>query len=348
MEITEAAVLFKLNSPLEIVGLRFPELKRGQVLVEIAYSGICHSQLNEIKGMRGPDKFLPHTLGHEGAGIVLSIGNEVTRVTPGDRVVMSWIKGAGLDIPSTQYKCGQLPINSGAISTFMTHSIVSENRLTRISQAIPLKLAALLGCAVPTGAGTVINVAKVGTNQSIAVFGAGGGIGMAAVMASKMMKAFPIIAIDISQSKLIKAKDLGATHLINSFLTDPVEEIKKITQSRGVLVALDCSGNIEAMNQAFSSVSTNHGLCIVAGNPPYQRQMSINPYELIAGKKLIGTWGGCTDIDKDIDYYIKMYLSGAMELDKLNTKEYRFNDINIALQELEDGLVGRPIINMKL
>ncbi len=350
MVTAEAAVLFDINSPLQILNLKIPELESGQVLVDIAYSGVCHSQLNEVKGFRGPDRYLPHTLGHEGSGIVLAIGDNVNRVSPGDHVVMSWLKGAGLDIPSVKYRCKNngLTINSGAISTFMTKSIVSENRLTRISPAIPLKLAALLGCAIPTGAGTVFNLAKVKKSQSIAIFGAGGGVGMAAILACNAVRAFPIIAIDINQEKLNKAKDLGATHIINSLLTDPVEEIKKITQSVGVLVAVDCSGNIEAMNQAFSSINTKHGLCIIAGNPHHQHLLSINPYELIAGKKLIGSWGGNTDIDTDIEYYLKLYLNGTMELDKFDTKEYRLKEINAALQELQDGLVGRPIINMKL
>ena len=146
---TEAAVLFELGKPLQIVTLNLPSLKPGQILVDVAYSGVCHTQLLEAQGKRGPDRFLPHTLGHEGAGIVIEVGPCVKKVKAGDRVVLSWIRGEGLDVPSTVYPSDRGMINSGALSTFMRRTITCENRVIPIPQDFPLREASLLGCAVP-------------------------------------------------------------------------------------------------------------------------------------------------------------------------------------------------------
>src|ERR1700690_1240996 len=130
---TNAAILYRINKPLVIEAIEIPRLSAGQVLVKIAYSGICRSQINEIKGLKGEDKFLPHTLGHEGSGIVEEIGAGVLKVKPGDHVVATWIQGSGMNVPSSQYKNNKnIAINSGAISTFMERSIISENRLVKI------------------------------------------------------------------------------------------------------------------------------------------------------------------------------------------------------------------------
>src|ERR1700733_5747059 len=150
---TEAAILSKLNTPLEIWEIEIPRLLPGQVLVKMAYSGLCHSQLNEIKGLKGEDKFLPHTLGHEGSGIVESIGANVTKVKSGDPVVLTWLKGSGAEVLGTQYLSKHGTVNSGPISTFLSYAIISENRVVQIQRHMPLKEAALLGCAIPTGAG---------------------------------------------------------------------------------------------------------------------------------------------------------------------------------------------------
>src|SRR4051794_2860333 len=118
---TDAAVLVELNQPLRLLPLEVPDLKPGQVLVDVAYSGVCHSQLHEVRGRRGPDRFLPHVLGHEGSGTVLAVGAGVTKVAAGDRVVLTWIKGEGAEVPSTTYSSSLGAVNSGAISTFMRH-----------------------------------------------------------------------------------------------------------------------------------------------------------------------------------------------------------------------------------
>lgn len=212
---TIAAVLCEINRGLQIEELDIPGLMPGQVLVNIAYSGICHSQLNEINGLKGEDKYLPHTLGHEGSGIVEATGPGVKKVKPKDKVVLTWIKGSGADVPSSAYKRknGSV-VNSGAISTFLTKAIVSENRVVKIPDILPLKEAVLLGCAIPTGAGIVINNANISTGKSVAIFGMGG-IGLSVLLAAKIKGASTVIAVDISEDRLRHASLLGATHTLN-------------------------------------------------------------------------------------------------------------------------------------
>jgi len=345
---TIAAILKKLNQPLNIGELSLPVLKPGQVLVNVFYSGICRSQLNEIHGLKGEDKFLPHTLGHEGSGKVLEVGQGVKKVKPGDHVVLTWIKGAGADVPSTVYQSSEGPINSGAISTFMQKTVISENRLVVIPKEMPLKEAALLGCAFPTGAGIVLNNAKVSSGDSIAVFGVGG-IGLSSIMAATVMDTERIIAIDVFDHKLELAHQIGATHVINAKKQKPLTEIMNITGGKGVDYAIEASGRVETMETAFESVRVKGGKCIVAGNLPDGEMISINPMELIRGKQIVGTWGGETNPDIDVPKYVELYLSGKMKLGKMITQEYKLESISKAFDDFEKGKVlGRALIDMNL
>ena len=157
---TTAAVLVELGRPLEVADLDVPALKPGQVLVEVAFCGVCHTQLLEVRGHRGEDRYLPHCLGHEGSGIVRDISPGVAKVKPGYSVILSWIKGSGADVPGSAYGWNGRTVNAGAITTFATYSVISENRLTPLPAGTLLRHAALIGCAVPTGAGVVFNTAQ--------------------------------------------------------------------------------------------------------------------------------------------------------------------------------------------
>lgn len=342
---TTAAVLTEINRPLQIEELTIPPLKKGQVLVQVAYSGICHSQLNEIQGLKGEDKFLPHTLGHEGSGIVLEIGPDVTKVKPGDHVVLTWIKGSGHDAPSTQYsrKDGSI-VNSGAISTFMNHAVISENRLVPITKEMPLKEAALLGCAIPTGAGIVLNTAHVQSGNSIAIFGCGG-IGLSAILAAKMAGAGVIIAVDIREQKIKQALEIGATHVIDASCQDVLKTINEFTQGQGVDFAIEAAGQKMTMETAFKSVKDKGGLCILAGNLPQGTNISIDPFNLIKGKRIAGTWGGETDPDRDITSYIASYFSGELRLNNLHLSIYQLLNINDAFKDMQHTSVGRCMIS---
>ncbi len=342
---TQAAVLFETGEPLRILELVIPPIGAGQILVDLAYSGVCRSQLNEARGHKGPDRYLPHTLGHEGSGTVVAVGEEVTKTKPGDRVVLSWLKGSGADIPGTIYDSPEGAINSGSISTFMRRTVTCENRVTVVPGSMPLKLAALLGCAIPTGAGVVFNSSGITRGESISVFGVGG-IGQSAVMAAASVGAAPIIAVDIEPAKLAKARELGSTHIIDASECDPVGVIRQITHGKGVRVAIESAGRVEVMEAAYESVATDGGLCIIAGNPPHGETMRVNPFSLISGKRLAGTWGGESRPDVDIPRYVDMFMNGSLALQKLTTEEYSLNEINQALDDLEAGRIIRAMIRM--
>lgn len=346
--ITLATVLKKINDPLSIEDLTIPKLKHGQVLVKVAYSGICHSQLNEIRGSKGEDKFLPHTLGHEGSGIVMEVGPGVQKSQAGDHVVLTWIKGSGIDVPATQYKMrdGTL-VNSGSISTFMEYAVISENRIVPIPKEMPLKEAALLGCAIPTGVGMVTNTLKLRVGSSVGIFGMGG-IGLSVLLGAKMNGAAIIIALDINHDKLDNALQLGATHTVNFQNENVLSRIMEITSKKGLDYTIECAGKREAMETAFRSVRDKGGVCVIAGNLPKEEIISIEPFDLIKGKQIIGTWGGETDPDIDISKYADLYLSGRLKIDKLVGKMYSLLDINKALEELKNGTVGRVLIEMGL
>jgi S-(hydroxymethyl)glutathione dehydrogenase/alcohol dehydrogenase len=342
---TEAAILVELNCPLRHATLTLPELKPGQVLVEVAYSGVCHSQLHEVRGRRGPDRFLPHTLGHEGSGTVLAVGDGVTKVSAGDRVVLTWIKGCGAEVPSTIYRDGAATVNSGALCTFMRHTVTCENRVVPLSAAMPLREAALLGCAVPTGAGMVLNAAKVKPASSVVVFGVGG-IGLSALLAARTLAAAPLIAVDVVEAKLAEALRLGATHAVNSLQRDPLVAIHDWTGGKGVDYAIECAGRRETMETAFRSVRNQGGLCVLAGNLPHGERIGIDPFDLIRGKQLVGTWGGETRPDEDLPRYAEWFLQGRLPLAELITHEYSLEEINTALAEMEQGRVSRALIRM--
>lgn len=342
---TKAAVLVELNRPLRLIELSLPALKPGQVLVEVAYSGICHSQLNEVRGRKGPDRYLPHTLGHEGSGRVVAVGEGVSKVKAGDRVVLSWIKGRGADVTGTVYDSPEGAINSGAISTLVRQTVTCENRVIAIPGAMPLREAALLGCAVPTGAGIVFNTLRIEAGSSLAVFGVGG-IGLSAVLAAVGLGARPIIAVDVVAEKLDMASELGATHVVNAGDIDPVAAVRELTRGEGVDFAIEAAGRAEAMEAAFESVRAGGGLCVLAGNLAHGEKFAVDPFSLIAGKRIIGTWGGESRPDRDIPRYVEMFRDGRLALERLIAREYPLGGINEAFDDLEKGRVVRPIIRM--
>jgi S-(hydroxymethyl)glutathione dehydrogenase / alcohol dehydrogenase len=344
----KAAVLTRLNRPLDIMsGIECTAPGRGQVLVKLAYSGVCHSQLMEARGRRGADTYLPHLLGHEGSGKVISIGEGVSKVSPGDFVILGWIKGDGLESGGMQYHCDCLPqkINAGGVTTFNEYALVSENRVVPLPLGVPLDIAVLFGCALPTGAGIITNDLRPIAGSSVAVFGLGG-IGMSALMATMLFQCAKVIAVDVSADKLELALSFGATHTIDASTSDPINEIRVLTDGLGVDYAVEASGEVKVIEQAFASIRRGGGACVFATHPKQGNNISIDPYELICGKQIRGSWGGSSNPDRDIPMFAKLYLEGKLPLEKLITKRYRLEDINEALDDLEHRRVGRPLIEI--
>ena len=341
---TRAAILWELNKPLIIEDIQIPELKRGQLLVRILYSGVCRAQYNEMIGLKGPDKFLPHLLGHEASGYIEDCGQGVSKVKKGDYVCLSWIKGEGLDGINSQYTLNGQTINAGGVTTFSDYAVVSENRVTPLSSLMPADAAAILGCAVVTGCGIIENSLQVSLGASIAVFGAGG-IGLSVILGAKRKNCAHIIAVDIDDAKLQFAKRLGATHVINVKTMDTVREINAICPS-GVDYAVDASGNKLAMENAFAVIREKGGVCVIAGNLSKDEQISLHPFDLIKGKRIIGTWGGETVPDRDIPQYVSAFLKEQLPFDQMITHRFGLEDINKAFDVLVNGEAGRIVIKV--
>jgi S-(hydroxymethyl)glutathione dehydrogenase/alcohol dehydrogenase len=342
----KAAVLYETGKPLIVEdGIEIPVLQSGQVLVKVAYSGICRSQLMEVRGKRGEDDYLPHLLGHEASGWVVEAGVGVTKVKPGDKVVLTWIKGKGIDCKGAKYKLGDTTINSGAVTTFSDYTIVSENRCVVLDEDIPMDLAALLGCAVPTGAGIVFNTLRPDKDTSIAVFGVGG-IGLSVILGAKVHECRQIIAVDINSKKLEMAREFGATDIINCKIEDPVKRIHQITDGQGADYSVEAAGRAEVIQSAFQSIKYNGGLCVIAGHPDCKERIQLDPFDLIRGKKIEGSWGGECKPDRDIAKYVKYYKNGKFPLEKMISQVYSLEEINQAFSELENGRAHRILIRM--
>ena len=338
-----AAILTKLNNPLEVMEIEIPPLLRGQVLVKVLYSGVCRSQLMEISGGRGEDPWLPHLLGHEGSGIVVSVGEGVTKVSSGDGVILGWVKGVGLEAAGAIYKSKNKVINSGQVTTFCNYTIASENRLVIKPAELPFDTAVLFGCALPTGAGMVINELKPSPSETIALIGLGG-IGLSSLIALKALGLQKIIAIDVSEEKLVFAKSLGATHLINPNSVDVNEKILELTGD-GVDICIESGGQIKTIELGFSIIK-KAGKLLFASHPPNGEVIKISPHELISGKKISGSWGGGSAPDIDIPAMFELFHNANIPLNALLTKTYPLESINSALSDLENGQVFRPLIVM--
>jgi len=329
---TPAAVLFETNE-LEVVDLDIPKLKPGQVLVEIIYSGVCGTQIGEIRGLRGPDQYLPHCLGHEGSGIVWEISEGVTKVKPDDKVILSWIKTGGANVNSTIYDYNGKKINAGGVTTFQKYAVVSENRLLTIDSRLSMTKAALMGCPVPTGMGSVFKTADVGEGSSIIIFGAGG-VGCCAVVAAKKRKCNPIVVIDPVTWKLDLAKNLGATHTQTT-----VQRFPGLCD-----YAIETSGKPEAIYSAMYAVKPQGGIVVIVGNSRFGTELKINPSWFNQGKQLRGCWGG----DSSPVYFLHLAYVDDYSLDFMVNNIYSLSYINEAIKDLENGNVIRPLINMSL
>ncbi len=344
IKFAKAAVLEELGSPLVVKEIELPQLTKGQVLVKVLFSGVCRSQLMEVRGKRGEDPWIPHLLGHEGSGIVVAIGQGVTKVAVGDDVILGWVKGEGLDAPGAIYKTGNTVINSGRVTTFANFTIVSESRLVKKPEHLAYDQAVLFGCALPTGAGMVLNELKPSVDSSVAVIGLGG-IGISALLALRALSIKKIIAIDISDEKLDFAKKLGANYVFNSKDEYLYESIMNLTNG-GVDYCIESGGHVSTIELGFSLIRKSGGKLIFASHPEHGKKIRLDPHELISGKKIIGSWGGQSNPDNDIPTIYSLFAKSNFLLSDLITKRYKLEEINLALYDLECGRVFRPLIVM--
>lgn len=342
---TRAAILVEQKKPLVIEEVEVPPLKLGQVFVKVLASGICGSQIGEINGVKGPDRFLPHLLGHEGCGEVLEAGEGVRSVKPGDRVVLHWRKGTGLESVTPVYESRIGRVNAGWVTTFNEHAIVSENRLTKVPAGFDVEAAALFGCAVTTAFGVVTNNAQVAIGQSVVVFGAGG-IGLNIVQGAALAGAHPIVAVDLFDNRLELARSLGATHAVNSQRVDPSEAIAKIVGNDGADVVIDNTGNVEVIALA-SRLTGPRGRTVLVGVPPRGATAAISTLPLHFEKRLMGSHGGECRPEADIPRYVRLVEDGRLSLTGVVGRRYGLDEINDAIDDMTSGrIAGRAIIRM--
>jgi len=339
----KAAILTQSRQPLEIDEIENEPLQAGQVLVQIHRSGICGAQINEIDAVKGPDKFLPHLLGHEGGGIVMETGPGVTQVKPGDRVCMHWRKGEGIHAQPAKYKRSSQTVNSGWVTTFSDYSVVSENRLTVIPPETSFEVAALMGCAVTTALGTVRNDAKLSIGESAVIFGAGG-VGQCIVQAASLTSAHPIIALDILDSKLDLARQFGATHTINSTREDAAQKIREIVGG-GPDVIFETTGITKIIETAYQ-LCAKQGRLVCVGVPKHDQDITIHSLKLHFGMVLTGCEGGQTNPTVDIPRYLRLHQAGKLKLDKLVTHRFSLDDVNDGLAALRSGQAGRCMLEI--
>ena len=343
-----AAILVNQNRPLIVDEIRFEDqLCIGQVLVKLDYSGICGSQLGEISGVKGPDPYLPHLLGHEGSGTVLETGPGVSTVHAGDRVVLHWRRGTGIEGKPPKYRWQGKTINAGHVTTFNSMAVVSENRVTTIPRDTNLKAAALLGCAITTGFGVITNDAKLKIGENIVVFGAGG-VGLSIIQGARLAGANKIIAIDQWDNRLLLAKQFGATATINTNSIESLEDSVLFEMSGCPIdVAVDNTGNTSIINKAYNLIS-KEGRLILVGVPRKDDETSIYTLPMHFGKRLIGSEGGATDPQRDIPRYIDLIKNKKFNYRKLISSVYKLQDINKVISAIRDGTeAGRVMIRFQ-
>ena len=341
---TRAAILVEQRKPLEVAEIGLPaSLAPGQVLVRLLTSGICGSQIGEIDGAKGEDRFLPHLLGHEGCGIVEEIGPAVSHVVPGDKVVLHWRKGPGIEAATPAYAWNGRKVNAGWVTTFNAHAVISENRLTPVPADTDPEIAALFGCAVTTGFGVVVNNARLTIGESVVVFGAGG-IGLNIVQAASLVSAHPVIAVDLYDAKLDLAKAMGATHTINARTQDAEAEIRRIVGPAGPDVFIDNTGQPKIIEMGYALVKPE-GRVILVGVPKKGSTVNLYSLPLHFGKVLTGSHGGETMPERDIPRYLALFRAGRLPLKSLITERFALDDINRAIEGMRSGrIAGRCMI----
>ena len=341
---TLAAILVQTKKPLVLDEIEIPKLRKGQLLVKIHYSGICGTQLNEIDGKKGEDKWLPHCLGHEAVGTVCDTGPGVSRMKVDDSVVLTWLQGEGIDAGGVQYGWRKSFVNAGPVTTFQQYAVVSESRVFTTGSSALTDMHVLMGCAAPTGMGAVRNVLRVQKGNSFLVFGSGG-VGLCAISMARKLGANPIIAADISNERLKLAKSFGADITVNLTLESIADAIAN--HCGGTIdCAVEACGSPTVLNDILGFLRPQGGKVVVIGNAAHGSAVTIPSVEFNMGKSILGTWGGDTKPDQDFASYQKEIEQKSEVFGQLTSEKFLLEDINVAIDKMRTKDVTRPVIQM--
>jgi S-(hydroxymethyl)glutathione dehydrogenase/alcohol dehydrogenase len=360
----KAAVCYELGKPLIVEDISIDPPKKGEVKVKMAATAICHSDIHGLRGELMP--LGPVVGGHESAGYIDSVGEGVTSVKPGDPVVVSLVASCGhcyyclkgephlceypwpLQTESRfKNKKGQSIAQMFKVGSFAEYTIVDQSQVVKVPQDMPLDRAALLACGVITGFGSVVWRAQVKAMSSVVIIGTGG-VGLNAIQGAAFTGAYPVIAVDILDSKLEAARNFGATHTINSMQVDCIEAVRKLTSGRGADYVFITVGSASAVKQGFE-MTAKRGTTVAVGLPtPKDPTLTLSPFEFIGPERVItGSFMGSVNLQIDIPKLVDLYKAKKLKLDELITNRYPLEQINEAIEAVEKGQALRNVIVFK-
>ncbi len=366
---SKAAIAWGPNQPLSVEEVDVMLPKKGEVLIKIIASGVCHTDAFTLSGA-DPEGIFPSILGHEGGGIVEQVGEGVTSVSVGDHVIPLYTpecreckfclsgktnlcqkiretQGKGLmpDGTTRFYKDGQPIFHYMGCSTFSEYTVLPEISLAKVNPKAPLEEVCLLGCGVTTGMGAVMNTAKVQAGDTVAIFGLGG-IGLSAVIGAEMAKASRIVVVDINESKFELARKLGATDCINPKDYDkPIQDVIVELTDGGVDFSFECIGNVDVMRSALECCHKGWGESVIIGVAGAGQEISTRPFQLVTGRVWRGTAFGGVKGRTELPDYVERYLAGEFALNDFITHTMGLDSINDAFDLMHQGKSIRSVIH---
>ncbi len=355
-----AAVCYQHGQPLVIDDVSLDAPRRGEVRVRIGAVAICHSDVHLIRGEWGG--MVPVIAGHEAAGVVEAIGEDVVLVHPGDHVVVSLLRSCGrcffcqrgepflcegtfaLRTETRLHTQNGEPIIQGiSTAAFAEQVVVDQSQLVPVSPDLPLDRASLLACGVITGVGAAVNTGQVRPGSSVAVVGVGG-VGLNAVQGASLAGANPIIALDVLDQKLEAARTFGATDGVNAMDPDALEKVRAMTSGRGVDYAIVAVGSAAAAEQAIA-LTRRGGTVVIAGMPHADANLQLPVFRFVgSGKRILGSSMGSTRLSVDVPRLVGLYEQGRLKLDELISQRYPLERINDAIEAMETGQSLRNVV----
>ncbi len=359
-----AAVLYGFNEPFKVEKVELQEPRQGEVLVKLAASGVCHSDLSIQRGILPMPP--PIIIGHEGAGTIEAMGPGVSTVKKGDHVILTWLYSCGtcrdcargrphlcdtaamatmtggMYDGTTRFKVGGNDMRHWC-GSFSEYTVVPEQAVIPIRADVPLASACLVGCGVMTGVGAAMNTAKVEPGDHVVVFGCGG-VGLNVIQGAALCGAEKIIAVDIVDNKLKMAQSFGATHLVNGSKGDALDQIKDLTNGKGVEYVFEVIGNINVIQQAFQAVRRG-GKLVLVGVPQFGLEVSWPAVAFpLEEKGVIGSYYGSPRFRFDMPRILDLYMAKKLKLDELVSRRLPLDQINTAMEIMEKGEVARSVI----
>lgn len=363
MHKVKAVVALSQDAPVTVTTINVPDPGKGEALVKVLTCGVCQTDHHYVTGGVGQD--FPYLLGHESAGIVEAVGDDVTDIAPGDLVILNWRavcgecracrKGQPQYCFATHNATQKMILEDGTeltpalgIGSFAEKTLVAAGQCTKITADIsPEQYAAigLLGCGVTAGLGAVLNTGELKRGESVAVIGCGG-VGTAAIAGAQLGGATTIIAVDIDEDKLKRAREHGATHTVNSSKVDPVEAIKELTGGFGADLVIDAVGIPPTFKQAFEARDLA-GRVVLVGVPAPGTTWNIPLDEVFGrGGSIKSAWYGDTLPSRDFPEFVDQYLLGRLDLDGFVSERIRLEDVNEAFETMKTGRVLRSVVEL--